>query len=692
MKNNWCIFLFSFLPFLAFSQQGPTITCLDADENGDVTIYWLPPDEPAGLKAYEIFYDDGPGFNSVGNVSAEELSFTHIGAEANNQSQKYRVYAVYQDVSVPSEILQTIFLQVGISTDLDEATLYWNPPENPLPEGSNDLYYIYMEDWGSWKLIDSAASEPFKQQVHVCDEWVNFRVELSNENGCVSRSNTGGGQFKDIILPDKTIFDSVSINYFDGVPRIVMGWEASTNGDVVGYILYRWVDDGVSGSFQEIDTLYGIQTTFYTDTLVPACDTIYQYAIAAIDSCGNKDPGSFQNPLQNIRLYDVVYDPCMLEATITFEPFIDYEADSITFELVGNSSASIHQTKITRTLYAQHFNRTKNDIITVVDEDLRVGRIYEYYIREKVYKNGTFYTTSSCIKSINAYGYEKPTFSYFVNANVLPDNQIELTVDYDTAVTQSYLQLWRSEPGDEVISNYLMTINVDTLSNTPFTVMDTSADGSLGYYLYGVKIMDSCNKKVLESNRLKTIALSVIIKDRDHNSLRWNRFEGWKAGVEKYYIYRKDGTLEPVSPIDSVYWYENEYIDDISTLNNAAENLVYWVQAVEREGNEFGFKASSNSNRATVIPESEIYFPNAYNPATEEFFKPIFRFLGGSNYFFQVYNRWGQLIFETTDPYDGWDGTYKGTLVVQGTYIYKFQYLDVYGNSFNQQGTVTVIY
>ncbi|PLW98602.1 MAG: hypothetical protein C0591_04130, partial [Marinilabiliales bacterium] len=132
---------------------------------------------------------------------------------------------------------------------------------------------------------------------------------------------------------------------------------------------------------------------------------------------------------------------------------------------------------------------------------------------------------------------------------------------------------------------------------------------------------------------------------------------------------------------------------DISSLNSSAENLLYWVQAVERDGNEYGFKEISHSNRAIVIPESDIFFPNAFKPGgTEEFFKPIFRFLGGSNYLFQIYNRWGQLIYQTTDPYSGWDGTYKGTYVAQGTYIYKFQYLDVYGDSFHQQGTVTVIY
>jgi gliding motility-associated-like protein len=692
MKNKLYICLLSIIPLWAFSQQNPTLTCLDVDENGDVTVHWLPPSAPAELKSYDIFYNNGTGYVQLGSTAAGQLSFTHTGAQADAQSQFYYVEAVYPTASYASETIQTIFLQVAVSPDFDEATLYWNSPSSPFPEGSNSLYFIYMEDNSdNWIIIDSIAAEPYKKKVYVCDDWVNFMVVLSNINGCVSRSNIGGEQFKDIILPEKPIFDSVSINYFNNIPRIVLGWQASSSEDAIGYILYRQQDI----SFFEFDTVYNINTTFYIDTLVQACDTIHTYAIAAIDSCGNKSPGTFSNALQNIRIYDVVYDPCMLEAIITFEPFIDYEADSITFELVGNSSAGFRQVKKMNTvLYQENLSslRSANDIITVIDDDLRVGRVYDYYIREKVFKGNNYYTTSSCIKSIYAYGYEKPTYSYFVNADVLPNNQVELTIDYDTVIKNSFLQVWRSDPGEEFL-NYLTAISVDTLTDNPISMTDITADGSQGFYLYGIKILDSCSKKVLESNRLKTMGLSVVVKDRDHNWLRWNRFEGWKAGVAKYYIYRKDGNLEPTAPVDSVYWYENEYIDDISNLNSAVENLVYWVQAVERDGNDFGFKEISHSNRAVVIPESDIFFPNAFKPGgTEEFFKPIFRFLGGSNYLFQIYNRWGQLIFETTDPYSGWDGTYKGLYVVQGTYIFKFQYLDVYSDSFHQQGTVTVFY
>jgi gliding motility-associated-like protein len=39
--------------------------------------------------------------------------------------------------------------------------------------------------------------------------------------------------------------------------------------------------------------------------------------------------------------------------------------------------------------------------------------------------------------------------------------------------------------------------------------------------------------------------------------------------------------------------------------------------------------------------------------------------------FFQIYNRWGELVFETTNEAEGWNGYYKGMLQNNGTYTYK---------------------
>jgi gliding motility-associated-like protein len=84
--------------------------------------------------------------------------------------------------------------------------------------------------------------------------------------------------------------------------------------------------------------------------------------------------------------------------------------------------------------------------------------------------------------------------------------------------------------------------------------------------------------------------------------------------------------------------------------------------------------------------------PNAFKPAgITEVFKPISRFEPYSDYLFQIYNRWGQLIFETRDFLSGWDGKYNGSTVSRGTYIWTYQYTDSQGNNFNKRGIVTVV-
>ena len=57
----------------------------------------------------------------------------------------------------------------------------------------------------------------------------------------------------------------------------------------------------------------------------------------------------------------------------------------------------------------------------------------------------------------------------------------------------------------------------------------------------------------------------------------------------------------------------------------------------------------------------------------------------------QIYNRWGNLVFESNSLSKGWDGTYKGQPVNQGVFVYLVtgRYKD--GEEFEQKGTITVV-
>ncbi len=57
---------------------------------------------------------------------------------------------------------------------------------------------------------------------------------------------------------------------------------------------------------------------------------------------------------------------------------------------------------------------------------------------------------------------------------------------------------------------------------------------------------------------------------------------------------------------------------------------------------------------------------------------------------FEVYNRYGQQVFRTTSPQEGWDGTYKGKTLNAGTFAYKLEYRLINGLSGSLNGNVTL--
>ena len=62
-----------------------------------------------------------------------------------------------------------------------------------------------------------------------------------------------------------------------------------------------------------------------------------------------------------------------------------------------------------------------------------------------------------------------------------------------------------------------------------------------------------------------------------------------------------------------------------------------------------------------------------------------------AGYALYIFNRWGNLIFRTTDPDSGWDGTYQGAALPQGAYVYKYEVLMPNGIHREGIGTVTLL-
>ncbi len=91
--------------------------------------------------------------------------------------------------------------------------------------------------------------------------------------------------------------------------------------------------------------------------------------------------------------------------------------------------------------------------------------------------------------------------------------------------------------------------------------------------------------------------------------------------------------------------------------------------------NQLGCK-DTVSKPITILPEYYIYVPNAFTPdgnRSNNYFSASTVNIAKLNV--KIYNRWGEMIFESDDLDFAWDGTYKGLKVQDGIFVYKIKYV-----------------
>lgn len=97
----------------------------------------------------------------------------------------------------------------------------------------------------------------------------------------------------------------------------------------------------------------------------------------------------------------------------------------------------------------------------------------------------------------------------------------------------------------------------------------------------------------------------------------------------------------------------------------------------------------------TVNSDIVFYAPNAFTPDGDEFNQSWHLFIDGidpMNFNLRVFNRWGQIVWESNDPSAAWDGTYNGSILPSGAYVWRATVKDVYSDKKKEyQGTVNII-
>lgn len=119
----------------------------------------------------------------------------------------------------------------------------------------------------------------------------------------------------------------------------------------------------------------------------------------------------------------------------------------------------------------------------------------------------------------------------------------------------------------------------------------------------------------------------------------------------------------------------------------------YRVTAYQKENNQ----VVSMSNEVEIVPAAVIYVPNAFTPngdGLNDSFGGVGE--GITDYTMQIFDRWGNMLFESNSIDIQWDGNYKNEVVPTGVYVFKLSAKGpgLNGKSkklINTTGSVTVV-
>lgn len=154
-------------------------------------------------------------------------------------------------------------------------------------------------------------------------------------------------------------------------------------------------------------------------------------------------------------------------------------------------------------------------------------------------------------------------------------------------------------------------------------------------------------------------------------------------------IFVQLNAISSSSPL-SYQWTSSDTLSNYTIANPTSTIQVpTWVYVTVTDAN--GCTATASYHIGIPVT-STLYIPNSFTPNGDEA-NQLFRIYGTNiaQFKLEIYDRWGELIFETTDINYGWDATYQGRMVQDGTYVYKVLAVGMDYVTYDKTGHVTVL-
>jgi gliding motility-associated-like protein len=328
--------------------------------------------------------------------------------------------------------------------------------------------------------------------------------------------------------------------------------------------------------------------------------------------------------------------------------------------------------------------------------NLSSGTTYCWYVR--AIDTATVKTASSNKVCITSLAVQRSRLLYLAKTSVRDDNGVELVCFIDKDADIVHFDVQRA---DELGAPFksLGLLPKPITGPWEYRFKDFTANPNDHRYVYRFVATDSCGNVDTSSNIGRTMVLEVDEQDNLTNFLKWNPYRDYLGGVDRYEVYR---AVQPTGGFQLVGSTQDTFfLDNTRPLGDYSGLLAYRVVAVEgpnplvfRDADGSVFRSTSTTAMAEFKPR--VFIPNSFNPKSEvaanRVWKPAQVYVAPSSYSLEIYDRWGQRVFETKDETKAWDGKLNGAYAPTGVYTYQLRYRSIEGELVERRGTLNLLY